>query len=87
MEAIVCRSSAQIYEDNVLELHTRLARWTRELANERCFTGREVQRKAGKLVRMRALIANVENAILDGRYINLYMVEMEGIRTSSMLHA
>ena len=87
MEAIVCRSSAQIYEDNVLELHTRLTAWTRELANERCFTEREVQRKAGKLVRMRALIADVENAILDERYINLYRIEMEGIRTSSMLHA
>ena len=87
MEAIVCRSSTQIYEDNVLELHTRLMAWTRELANERCFTGREVQRKSDKLVRMRALVADVEEAILDGRCIDLYRVEMEGIRTSSMLHA
>ena len=81
MEAIVCRSSEQIYEDNVLELHTRLARWTRELANERCFTPRECSRKAGRLVRMRALIAGVEDAILDGRCIDLYRVETEGIRT------
>lgn len=63
MEAIVCRSSEQIYEDNVLELHTRLTAWTRELANERCFTPRECPRKAGKLVRMRALIAGVESGL------------------------
>lgn len=87
MEVIVCRSSEQIYEDNVLELHTRLEKWTKELANERCFTGREVQRKSDKLVRMRALVADVEEAILDGRRIDLYEVEMAGIRTSSMLHA
>ncbi len=86
MEAIVCRSSEQVYEDNILELHTRLTAWTRELANERCFTPRECSRKAGKLVRMRALIAGVESAILDGRYISLYRIETEGIRTSSMLH-
>ena len=86
MEAIVCRSSAQIYEDNVLELHTRLARWTRELANERCFTSREVARKADKLARMRALVADVEAAIIEDRQLDLYEVEMAGIRTSSMLH-
>ena len=86
MEAIVCRSSEQIYEDHLCELHTRLTRWTRELRNEPCFTARECERKAGKLVRMRALIAGVENAILDGRYIDLYRIETEGIRTSSMLH-
>ena len=87
MEAIVCRSSAQIYEDNILELHTRLTAWTRELANERCFTSREVARKADKLARMRALVADVEDAILVGCRIDLYEVEMAGIRTSSMLHA
>ena len=86
MEVIVCRSSAQIYEDNVLELHTRLTRWTRELANERCFTGREVQRKSDKLARMRALVADVEDAIIWDRQLDLYEVEMAGIRTSSMLH-
>ena len=87
MEAIVCRSSEQIYEDNVLELHTRLTAWTRDLANERCFTGREVQRKSDKLARMRALIAGVEDAILDGRRIDIYKVERAGIHTASMLHA
>ena len=71
MEVIVCRSSEQIYEDNVLELHTRLITWQRELANERCFTGREVQRKSDKLARMRALVADVEDAILAGRRIDL----------------
>ena len=75
MEAIVCRSSAQIYEDNVLELHTRLARWTRELANERCFTRGEVARKADKLARMRALVAEVEAAIIEDRQLDLYKVE------------
>ena len=86
MEAIVCRSSAQIYEDNVLELHTRLARWTRELANERCFTSGEVARKADKLARMRALVADVEAAIMEDRRLNIDYLERKGIRTSSMLH-
>ena len=86
MEATVGRPAEQIYEDNVLQLHTRLTARTRELANERCFTPRECSRKAGKLVRMRALIAGVESAILDGRYIDLYRIETEGIRTSSMPH-
>ena len=87
MEAIVCRSSAQIYEDNVLELHTRLARWTRELASERCFTSREVARKRDKLARMRALVADVEAAIIEDRQLDLYKVERKGIELSSMLHA
>ena len=86
MEAIVCRSSAQIYEDNVLELHTRLARWTRELANERCFTSGEVARKADKLARMRALVADGEAAIIEDRQLDLYKVERKGIELSSMLH-
>ena len=86
MEAIVCRSSAQIYEDNVLELHTRLAQWTRELANERCFTSGEVARKADKLARMRALVADVEAAIIEDRQLDLYKVERKGIELSSMLH-
>ena len=86
MEAIVCRSSAQIYEDNVLELHTRLARWTRELANERCFTNGEVARKADKLARMRALVADVEAAIIEDRQLDLYKVERKGIELYSMLH-
>ena len=86
MEAIVCRSSAQIYEDNVLELHTRLARWTRELANERCFTSGEVARKADKLARMRALVAYVEAAIIEDRQLDIDKVERKGIELSSMLH-
>lgn len=86
MEAIVCRSSEQIYEDNVLELHTRLTAWTRELANERCFTSGEVARKADKLARMRALVADVEAAIMEDRRLSIDYLERNGIRTSSMLH-
>ena len=87
MEVIVCRSSEQIYEDNLCELHTRLTRWTKELANERCFSSSEVARKRDKLARMRALVADVEASIIEDRQLDLYEVEMAGIRTSSMLHA
>ena len=86
MEAIVCRSSEQIYEDNLCELHTRLTRWTKELANEPCFISFEVARKRDKLTRMQTLIDFVEDAMLAGRYVNIYAVELRGIQTSSMLH-
>ena len=61
---IVCRSSEQIYEDHLCELHTRLTRWTRELRNEPCFTARECERKRDKLTRMQTLIDSVEDAML-----------------------
>ena len=86
MEVIVCRSSKQIYEDNLCELHTRLTRWTKELVNELCFSSSEVARKRDKLTRMQTLIDSVEAAMLSSRYIDINAVELRGIRTSSMLH-
>ena len=86
MEVIVCRSSEQIYEDNLCELHTRLTRWTKELANERCFSSSEVARKRDKLTRMQTLIDSVEDAMINSRHIDINVVELRGIRTSSMLH-
>ena len=83
---IVCRSVQEQYEDDVLELHTRLVAWQRELRNERCFTSSETSRKASKLLRMQTLIDEVESSIMDGRRVDLYCLERRGIDTSSMLH-
>ena len=85
MKVIVCRSSEQIYEDDLCALHTRLTRWTKELANARCFSPSEVARKRDKLTRMQTLIDSVEDAMFSSRQININAVELRGIRTSSML--
>ena len=39
-----------------------------------------------KLARMRALVADVEAAIIEDRQLDLYKVERKGIELSSMLH-
>ena len=83
---IVCRSVQQQYEDDVLRLHTLFVAWQRELLNERCFTPREVSRKASKLLRMQKLIDDLEVAILSDQRVDLYRLELKGIDTASMLH-
>lgn len=85
MEAIVCRSSEQIYEDNVCELHNRLTRWSKQLRNEGCYDYRDVKWKKEQLVRLQALIDKVEAAILEGSYIHVGATEALGIKYSSMI--
>ena len=85
MEAIVCRSSAQIYEDNVCELHTRLTKWRRELRNAVCFDYRERERKTECLKRMDDLIARVERSIEHGgTFIEICTIERLGIAYAAM---
>ena len=84
-DVIVCRSSAQIYEDNVCELHTRLTKWRRELSNEPCFDYRERDRKRECLKRMDDLIQRVERSIEHGgTFIELHTIERLGIAYAAM---
>ncbi len=85
MEAIVCRSSEQIYEDNVMELHTRLTTWERKLKTEGCYDYSEREFKYAQLEKLRGLIAKVEEAILNGHYVDIRITEMLGIKYSTLL--
>lgn len=85
---ITCRSTQQIHEDNVVELHTRLCKWMRELKNERCFDNRDVEWKAAQIVRLQKLIDNTEAVLLGdvpASEFNVYITEHRGIKYSSML--
>ena len=85
MEAIVCRSSEQIYEDNLSELHTRLTQWKRRMENEGCFDWRQREFKSTQLYKLSALIASVENAILNDTYVNINSTELLGIKYSTLI--
>lgn len=85
MEAIVCRSSEQIYEDNLVELHNRLTRWKTQLINTGCCDYRDMDWKKAQLARLQSLIDRVENAILNGNAIDIRNTEVLGIKYSSML--
>ena len=88
MNVIVCRSTQQIDEDNVCELHNRLTRWLRTLRNQQCFDWRERDWKQQQIVKMERLIATVEEVINGERplsQLNIYTTETLGIKYSSML--
>ena len=85
---ITCRSTKQIHEDNVVELHTRLTKWMRELKNERCFGYRDIEWKAAQVVRLQKLIKDTEEVITGEMPLcdfDVYLVERLGIKYSSML--
>ena len=81
---VYCRSSAQIYEDNVCELHTRLTCWQRELRNEPCFNHRERERKRECLKRLGELVQKVEYAIEHATWLDIYSTERWGIAYAAM---
>ena len=85
---ITCRSTKQIHEDNVVELHTRLTKWMRQLKNERCLDYREVEWKATQVVRLQKLIDNTEAVLLGDVPASMFdvcLTERLGIKYSSML--
>lgn len=85
---IECRSTQQIHEDNVVELHNRLTKWMRQLQNERCMDYRDIEWKAVQVVRLQKLIDNTEAVLLgevDASEFNVYITEHRGIKYSSML--
>lgn len=85
---ITCRSTKQIHEDNVVELHTRLTKWMRELKNERCLDYREVEWKTVQVVRLQKLIDNTEAVLLGdvpAAEFDVCLTERLGIKYSSML--
>lgn len=85
---ITCRSTKQIHEDNVVELHTRLTKWMRELKNERCFGCRDIEWKAAQVVRLQKLIDNTEAVLLGdapAATFDVCITEHLGIKYSSML--
>lgn len=84
MEAIVCRSSEQIYEDNVCELHTRLTQWLRTLRNERTFDWRDRERKTRNVEKLSALVLKVEYAIENDVHIDIRSTELLGIHLAAM---
>ena len=85
MEAIVCRSSEQIYEDDLVELHNRLTRWKTQLINTGCYDYRDMDWKKAQLARLQSLIDRVENVILNENAIDIRNTEVLGIKCSSML--
>lgn len=85
---IQCRSTQQIHEDNVVELHNRLTKWMRQLKNERCLDYRDIEWKAAQVVRLQKLIDNTEAVLLGdvpASEFNVYITERRGIKYSSML--
>lgn len=85
---IECRSTKQIHEDNVVELHTRLCKWMKQLQNERCMDYREVEWKAVQVVRLQKLIDNTEAVLLGdvpAAMFDVCLTERLGIKYSSML--
>lgn len=85
MVEFVCRSPIQEYEDNLVELHTRLTKWRKELVNERCFEPGEYSWKQSQLKKLDGLVVKTEAAILNGDHIDIYVTETLGIKYSSML--
>lgn len=85
---IECRSSVQIDEDNVCELHNRLTKWMRELRNERCFDYKDIEWKRAQMTRLEKLIVDTEQVIngeMPLQDFNVWIVERLGIKYSSML--
>jgi len=85
---IHCRSTTQVHEDNVVELHNRLTKWMRQLKNERCLDNRDIEWKAAQIVRLQKLIDNTEAVLLGdvpASTFNVYITEHRGIKYSSML--
>lgn len=85
---IACRSTKQIHEDNVVELHNRLCKWMRQLENERCLDYRDIEWKATQVVRLQKLIKVTEEVITGEMPLcdfNVYLVERLGIKYSTML--
>lgn len=85
---IECRSTQQIHEDNVVELHNRLSKWMKQLKNERCMDYREVEWKAVQVVRLQKLIDNTEAVLLGevpASEFNVYLTERLGIKYSTIL--
>lgn len=85
---IECRSTVQIHEDNVVELHNRLSKWMQQLKNERCFDNRDIEWKAAQVARLQKLIDNTEAVLLGevpASEFNVYLTERRGIKYSSML--
>ena len=89
MPAVIeCRSTVQIHEDNVVELHTRLSKWMRQLKNERCFDNRDIEWKAAQIVRLQKLIDDTEAVLLGevpASTFNVCLTERLGIKYSTML--
>ncbi len=85
-QVIECRSSHAIYEDNLTELHNRLTKWHRERKYDKCFTGRERERRTTDVAKLQGLIDEVEAAILGGEeHVDIYRVERMGINYASNL--
>ena len=85
---IECRSTQQIHEDNIVELHNRLSKWMKQLRNERCMDYREVEWKAAQVVRLQKLIDNTEAVLLGdvpASMFDVHITERLGIKYSSML--
>lgn len=85
---IACRSTAQIHEDNVVELHNRLCKWMRQLKNERCLDYRDIEWKTAQIVRLQKLIDNTEAVLLGdvpAAMFDVCITERLGIKYSSML--
>ena len=85
---IQCRSTKQIHEDNIVELHNRLTKWMRQLKNERCLDYREVEWKTVQVVRLQKLIDNTEAVLLGDvptSEFDVCLTERLGIKYSSML--
>lgn len=85
---IQCRSTKQIHEDNIVELHNRLTKWMRQLKNERCFDYREVEWKTVQVVRLQKLIDNTEAVLLGdvpASSFDVHITEHLGIKYSTML--
>ena len=85
MNVITCRSSEQIYEDNLVELHSRLSRWKKQLINSGCCDYRDMDWKKAQLARLQPLIDRTEKAILEGEFVDICITERLGIKYSSML--
>lgn len=85
---IECRSTVQIHEDNVVELHNRLSKWMQQLKNERCLDNRDIEWKAAQVVRLQKLIDATEAVLLGevpASEFNVYLTERRGIKYSTML--
>lgn len=85
---IQCRSTTQIHEDNIVELHNRLTKWMRQLKNERCLDYRDIEWKAAQVVRLQKLIDNTEAVLLGdvpAAMFDVCFTERQGIKYSTML--
>ena len=80
--SIHCRSTEQVFEDNLCELHTRLQDWLRTLQNERTFCSADVSRKRAGLVGLKALIERTERVMLGEESacnFSVYNIKRRGI--------